>query len=156
MTKRVAAVGCIAALAIGLGACGDGEDAAGVTTPAVATHTSATPVVTSSPASAVSTTAADVVDAIEAAGLPATGRADRTKLAGCADLGCSQMIAVDPVSVYQFASEAAAVKYATVMSTSSLIYRNGSIVLRFKRDGPSPIDRTLIPQYQATLDGLLP
>ncbi|MEV6661799.1 hypothetical protein [Nocardia fluminea] len=66
------------------------------------------------------------------------------------------MIAIDPVSVYQFDGEAAAERYATVMSKSSLTYRNGSIVLRFKRDGPSPIDETLIPQYRAALDGLLP
>jgi hypothetical protein len=118
---------------------------------------SATPVVTPSlvPAAA-STTAADVVNAMEAAGLPATGRADHTKVAGCADLGCSQMIAVDPVSVYQFDDEAAAEKYARALSTSSLICRNGSIVLRFKRDGPNPIDEALIPQYQAVLDRLLP
>ena len=100
--------------------------------------------------------AARVVDAFEAARLPATGRVDRTEASGCADLKCSQMIAVDSVSVYQFVDEAAAEKYASALSASSLIYRNGSIVLRFKRDGPSPIDRVLIPRYQAVLDDLLP
>lgn len=156
--RRMAAAGYIAALAAGLCACsGDGQDGAGVTASVVgSTPASATPAVTSSLPPTVTITAADVVDAIENAGLPATGRADRTKVAGCADLGCSKMIAIDPVSVYQFDVEAAAAKYATVMSTSSLIYRNGLIVLRFKRDGPRPIDETLIPQYQAVLDGLLP
>lgn len=154
---RVAVAGCITALAAGLGACsGAGQDGVFVTpSVVVSTGASATSVVRSSLPPAA-TTAAAVVDAMEAAGLPATGRADRTKVAGCADLGCPQMIAIDPVSVYQFDGEAAAEKYATIMSKSSLIYRNGSIVLRFKRDGPSPIDKTLIPQYQAALDGLLP
>ncbi|MGW3282881.1 hypothetical protein [Nocardia rhamnosiphila] len=97
-----------------------------------------------------------MVDAMEAAGLPATGRADRTEVAGCAELRCLQMVAVDPVSVYQFDDEAAAEKYASALSTSSQIYRNGLIVLRFKRDGPNPIDEALIPQYQAVLDRILP
>ncbi|MFE7724006.1 hypothetical protein ACFU44_33830 [Nocardia rhizosphaerihabitans] len=120
----------------------------------MSTRASMSPVTTSSVPSAHTLTAADVVDAIEAAGLPATGRADRTKVAGCAELGCVQMIAVDPVSVYQFEAEVTAEKYANALS-SSLIYRNGLIVLRFKRDGPNPIDRTLIPEYQAALDGLV-
>ncbi|MEU3010219.1 hypothetical protein [Nocardia asteroides] len=65
------------------------------------------------------------------------------------------MIAVDAVSVYLFDGEAAAEEYATTMSRSSLIYRNGPIVLRFKRDGPNPAEMTLIPQYQAALDRVL-
>lgn len=157
--RRVAAAGFIAALTVGLGACsGAGQDGAVAATPSavVSTGASATPVVAPSLVPVIaSVTAADVVDAMEVAGLPVTGRADRTKVAGCAELKCSQMVAVDPVSVYQFDDEAAAEKYASALSTSSLIYRNRSIVLRFKRDGPNPIDEALIPQYQVVLDKLL-
>ncbi len=154
--RRIAIAGSVAALCIGLMACsGGGQDGAAAVSSVISSHASATPDVTSSPPRIKTVTAVDVIDAIEAAGLPATGRADRTKVAGCADLRCSQMIAVDAVSVYLFDGEAAAEKYATTMSRSSLIYRNGSIVLRFKRDGPNPIDMTLIPQYQAALDRVL-
>lgn len=150
--NRVALAGCIAASMLSLCACGSTDSSVSATAETVIATTTAA--ASSAPPIAAGPTAEQVVDAFESAGLPATGRANRTIVSGCPDLGCLQMIAVDQVSVYQFKDQVRAEKYATTMSSSMLIYRNGLLVLRFKRDGPNPIDRTLIPQYQAALDKL--
>jgi len=99
-------------------------------------------------------TAHDVIDAFVAAGLPATNPQDRTTTAGCADLKCTQMIAVDEVSVYLFADVAQATDYAEVFGADK-VYQNGLVAIRYKRDGKNPIDEALIPQYNAALDALV-
>lgn len=98
-------------------------------------------------------TAQDVVDAIKAAGLPATNIRDLTGPSGCLDLGCVQMVAVDAVSVYQFADVTAATKYAEAFADKS--YQNGLVVMRYKYDGKGPINPALIPEYNAVLDQLI-
>lgn len=99
-------------------------------------------------------TAHDVIDAFVAAGLPATNRQDRTITAGCEDLQCAQMVAVDEVSVYLFSDVAHAVHYAEVFGTDK-VYQNGLLAIRYKRDGKHPIDDALIPQYNAALDAVV-
>lgn len=99
-------------------------------------------------------TAHDVIDAFVAAGLPATNRQDRTITAGCEDLQCAQMIAVDEISVYLFSDVAQAAHYAEVFGTDK-VYQNGLLAIRYKRDGKHPIDETLIPRYNAALDAVV-
>ncbi|MCZ4613350.1 hypothetical protein [Rhodococcus qingshengii] len=96
----------------------------------------------------------DVVDAFTAAGLPTTNRVDRTISSGCESLECVQMVAVDEVSVYQFAEAAKADRYATAFGADK-VYLNGLIAIRYKRDGKNPIDESLIPQYNAVLDQVM-
>lgn len=98
-------------------------------------------------------TAHDVIDAFVAAGLPATNRQDRTITAGCDDLKCAQMIAVDEVSVYLFSNVAQAAHYAEAFGADK-VYQNGLLAIRYKRDGKHPIDEALIPQYNAALDAV--
>ena len=98
--------------------------------------------------------ASDVVDAFVTAGLPATNRADRTISSGCESLQCVQMVAVDEVSVYQFADRAQAERYATAFGADK-VYVNGPIAIRYKRDGKNPIGEALIPQYNAVLDQVM-
>lgn len=98
-------------------------------------------------------TAHDVIAAFVAAGLPATNRQDRTITAGCEDLKCAQMIAVDEVSVYLFSDVAHAAHYAEIFGANK-VYQNGLLAIRYKRDGKHPIDEALIPQYNAALDAV--
>lgn len=99
-------------------------------------------------------TAHDVIDAFAAAGLPATNRQDRTITAGCEDLQCAQMIAVDEVSVYLFSDVAQAAHYADAFGADK-VYQNGLLAIRYKRDGKHPIDEGLISRYNAALDAVV-
>ncbi len=97
-------------------------------------------------ASAGAVTARQVVDAIIAAGLPASKPRDNSA-SNCTSVGCVQLITTDDVSVYQFPDAGPAAR----MASSNLItaYRNGPIVLVF-HDIETPD-----PRYQGVLDQLM-
>lgn len=96
-------------------------------------------------------TAQQVVDAIVAAGLPV--REPRDNSGGmCQDAGCSQLITTDDFSVYQFPDVESATKWASIFP---LKYQNQTIVMRYTQGGSEPTDPTLIPQYNAVVDGLM-
>ncbi|MDI9953620.1 hypothetical protein [Rhodococcus sp. IEGM 1305] len=99
-------------------------------------------------------TAHDVIDAFVATGLPTSDRQNRTITAGCEDLKCAQMIAVDEVSVYLFSDVAQAAHYVEAFGADK-VYQHGLLAIRYKRDGKHPIDDALIPQYNATLDAVV-
>lgn len=103
------------------------------------------------PADPAAVTAQQVVDAVVAAGLPATDPRDNSSRI-CKDAGCVQLITTDDFSAYQFPDVATADKWAAVYP---LGYRSGTIFLRYTEGGSKPTDRALIPQYNAVLDGLL-
>ncbi|MFH5231870.1 hypothetical protein [Antrihabitans spumae] len=96
-------------------------------------------------------TAASVVDAIAAQGLPVIERRDTTGQV-CANANCVQVITTKQFSVYQFADLDSATKLA---SSFPLGYQRGLIFIRFQRDGKNATDPALIPQYQTVLDSLV-
>jgi len=95
--------------------------------------------------------AQDVIDAVVAAGLPATDPRDNS--AGiCSNAGRVQLITTDEFSVYQFPDLASVERWA---STYPSRYVHGTIMLRFTESGSAPTDPALIPQYDAVLDQLM-
>ncbi|ADT97878.1 hypothetical protein Mspyr1_11960 [Mycolicibacterium gilvum Spyr1] len=102
-------------------------------------------------------TARKVVDAFIASGLPATDPRDNTNNI-CDSVKCVQLITTDDVSVYQFADEQPASRWAAGLSGTGVaddMYKRGLIVLRYNLGGSNPTDAAAIPQYQAVLDGLV-
>ncbi|KSU80747.1 DUF2510 domain-containing protein [Rhodococcus qingshengii] len=95
-------------------------------------------------------TADDVIAAIKDAGLPVVD--PRTNTSFCAESGCVQLVTTDYFSVYQFADQAKADKFAAVWP---LHYQNGLVFLRYTGDGSDPTDPALIPQYNAVLDQVM-
>ncbi|MBX7431128.1 hypothetical protein JDV09_03235 [Mycobacterium sp. Y57] len=105
-------------------------------------------------------TAQQVVDAFIAAGLPATDPRDNTNnMCDSVSVPCVQLITTDDVSVYQFADEEPASKWAGGLSGTAVadggMYKRGLIVLRYNLGGSNPTDPAAIPQYQAVLDALV-
>lgn len=96
-------------------------------------------------------TAQQVIDAVIAAGLPATDPRDNSSRM-CKDAGCVQLVTTDDFSAYQFPDTASAQKWAAVFPSG---YLNGTIFLRYTEGGSNPTDSALIPQYNAILDGLV-
>jgi hypothetical protein len=97
-------------------------------------------------------TAQQVVDAVIAAGLPATDPRDNSA-SNCGSSGCVQLITTDDFSTYQFPDPASAQKWGASFADSG--YVNGTIFLRFNRGGSDPTDPAAIPQYKAVLDSLM-
>lgn len=95
-------------------------------------------------------TADDVIAAIKVAGLPVVD--PRTNTSFCAESGCVQLVTTDYFSVYQFADQAKADKFAAAWP---LHYQNGLVFLRYTGDGSDPTDPALIPQYNAVLDQVM-
>jgi hypothetical protein len=115
------------------------------------TETSQSEIWSSVPSSAPNgVTAKQVVDAVVAAGLPATDPRDNTSQM-CQALGCSGLITTDDLSVYEFPDTASADKWAAAFP---LGYVKGTIFLRYN-EGDHPTDPANIPKYNAILDGLM-
>ncbi len=108
------------------------------------------PAATLAPADTNALTAEQVVDAVVAAGLPATDPRDNSSRM-CQTTGCTQLITTDDFSVYQFPDVESATEWA---SGWPLGYQNGTIFLRYTEGGSQPTDPALIPQYNAILDRL--
>ena len=87
---------------------------------------------------------------IKVAGLPVVD--PRTNTSFCAESGCVQLVTTDYFSVYQFADQAKADKFAAAWP---LHYQNGLVFLRYTGDGSDPTDPALIPQYNAVLDQVM-
>lgn len=95
-------------------------------------------------------TAQQVVDAFTAAGPPVVDPRDNSSRI-CQNAGCVQLVTTDYFSVYQFPDVDSAEKWASLYP---LRYRKGRIFLRYTQGGSLATDPSLIPQYNAVLDGL--
>ncbi|MGU3654095.1 DUF2510 domain-containing protein [Mycolicibacterium sp. A43C] len=95
--------------------------------------------------------AQQVLDAILAAGLPATDPRDNSANGACQDNGCVQLITTDDFSIYQFVDALSAQKWADAFSGG---YLNGLIFLRYNDSGSHPTDPAMIPEYNRVLDNL--
>ncbi|MEV4539205.1 hypothetical protein AB0J82_36080 [Asanoa sp. NPDC049518] len=89
--------------------------------------------------------AQDVVDAFAAAGLPVPSPRDNS--GNCAELGCSELVTTDAISVYVFPDEQSAERLAGPDT-----HRAGVVVLSYAAARTPESDR---PAYESTLTSLL-
>ena len=127
-----------------LASCSSSTDQAAPATTAAAT--TAGPTENTAPAP----DAAEVVEAFRAARLPVPNPRDNSAKTSCTDIGCAQLVTTDAVSVYVFADESSATRWAEALGPDGG-HREGLVVLNYTTARTPAADQ---PRYEQVLRSL--